>query len=128
MIELCCKHLPVCWIWLCVLIMPQTRFRVFVWMSRNSLLETDSYFKQGGPWQATTECRFTPKCVCGIIITHRAIKCLTQALRKIWLRSENMQSLAIRTSPQTESLIHAVLLKWSAIICGWMSLRYTYLE
>ena len=45
MIELCCEHLSERWIWLYVLVMSRTHFRVnphsiFAWMSRNSLLKT----------------------------------------------------------------------------------------
>ena len=50
MIELCCECLSVWCIWLCVLLMSHTRFRVNlhsvdVWMSRNSLLETGAISK-----------------------------------------------------------------------------------
>ena len=45
MIELCCEYLSVGFIWLYILIMSRTRFRVnphsiVAWISRNSLLET----------------------------------------------------------------------------------------
>ena len=50
LIELCCECLSVWCIWLCVLLMSHTRFRVNlhsvdVWMSRNSLLETGAISK-----------------------------------------------------------------------------------
>ena len=49
-IELYCEYLSVWYIWLCVLLMSHTRFRVNlhsvdVWMSRNTLLETGAISK-----------------------------------------------------------------------------------
>ena len=49
MIELCCEYLSVRCIWLYVLVMSCTHFRVnlhsiFAWMSRNSLLETGAWY------------------------------------------------------------------------------------
>ena len=78
MIELCCEYLSVWCIWLHVIIMSCTRFRVslhFVvsWMSRNSLLAPIS-LKEFLDIHTTVYCRFTLKRVRDMIITYSQLK------------------------------------------------------
>ena len=70
-LSLCYEYLSAWCIWLYVLIMSRTRFRVnphsmVVWMSRNSLLETGAK----GNIQAAIECGFTLKRVFDMIRTY----------------------------------------------------------
>ena len=89
MIELCPEYLPVRCIWLYVIIMSHTRFRVnlhsiVTWIPRNSCSKQAQYLqfkwqqrdskpvpsKQFLDIQVTTECRFTLKRVHDMLITY----------------------------------------------------------